>query len=393
MNYILFDGPHRKNLLPLVFTRPVADIRLGILTIREKWEHYLQTITSSLTEDYLGKKFPLTVAEDNVLINGLALPNSVLVSEIQNLKTGQQLLVDDLVVAARLNAEGVERFPFSEELENVVSDVGFVQVKNSWDIFSKNHQAIEHDFELLTSGRKSQEISKSNFIIGDISKVFIEEGAVVEYAFLNTTDGPIYIGKDALVMEGCKIRGAFALGKNAVLKMDAKIYKGTTVGPHCKVGGEVNNVVFFGFSSKGHEGYLGNAVVGEWCNFGADTNNSNLKNTYDNVKLWSYASEHFENTGLQFCGMIMGDHSKTGINTMFNTGTVVGVFCNVFGSGYQRNFIPSFSWGGPHLMKSFDLKKSFAVAKAVMDRRNENFDQVEQDILSHIYLITDKHRK
>ena len=393
MNYILFDGPHREDLLPLVFTRPVADIRLGILTIREKWEHFLKTTTSTLTEEYLGKKFPVTIKEDNLLVNGSVLPNSELISQITRLKTGQKLVIDKFVIAMRLNAGAVKKYPGEEEMESVDSDQKFVHVKNTWDIFSFNSQAIEDDFELLTTRRSSQEISKTNFIIGDPDKIFIEKGAVVEYAFLNTTDGPIYIGKDAQVMEGAKIRGSFALCEHSTLKMDAKIYSGTTVGPHCKVGGEVQNVVFFGYSNKGHDGYLGNAVVGEWCNFGADSNNSNLKNTYDSVKLWSYAKKHFVNTGLQFCGLIMGDHSKTGINTMFNTGTVVGVFCNLFGSGYQRNFIPSFSWGGPHGMKTFNLEKSFVVAKAVMDRRHIDFDQVEKEILTHIYTNTSTHRK
>ena len=260
MNYILFDDPHRENLLPLVFTRPVADIRLGILTIREKWEHFLKTTTSTLTEGYLTTKFPVTIKEDNLLINGSVLPNPELISQITSLKTGQKLVINKIVVAIRLNATAVKKYPTEEEMESVDFDIDFVHVKNTWDIFSFNSQAIEDDFELLTTKRSSQEISKTNFIIGDPGKIFIEKGAKVEYAFLNTTDGPIYIGKDAQVMEGSKIRGSFALCEHSTLKMDAKIYSGTTVGPHCKVCGEVQNVVFFGYSNKGHDGYLGQGV-------------------------------------------------------------------------------------------------------------------------------------
>ena len=261
----------------------------------------------------------------------------------------------------------------------------FLKINNSWDIFSLNAQAIQDDFTLLTKGRKSAILPNTNFVKGDKKNIFLEKGAKVDFAFLNAENGPIYIGKDTEIMEGSKVRGPFAMCEHSTLKMDAKIYGGTTIGPHCKVGGEVNNVVFFGYSNKGHDGFLGNSVVGEWCNFGADTNNSNLKNTYDNVRIYSIAEETFVNTGLQFCGLLMGDHSKTGINTMFNTGTVVGVSCNIFGSGYQRNFIPSFSWGGAQGLKPFNMKRAFEVATAVFKRRNIEFDPVEQDILTHVF--------
>lgn len=386
MNYILFDHKYRANLLPLVFTRPVSDIRIGIMTIREKWEHFLKQPTSTITEKYLSKKFPLKKESDNLLLNGAVLPSASILSEIKKLKPKQSLYFGEVLIAMRMNANEVDDFYDSEQsFEKIQLQTPPVIIENTWDIFAKNAAAIEDDFELLTKNRSSAEISSTNFIIGDKNKIFIEEGATVEFVYLNTIEGPVYIGKDAMVMEGAKIRGPFALCDHATIKMDAKIYEGTTIGPHCKVGGEVQNSVFFGYSNKGHDGYLGNAVVGEWCNFGADTNNSNLKNTYDIVKLWSYLDEKFVSTGLQFCGLIMGDHSKTGINTMFNTGTVVGISCNIFGAGYQRNFISNFSWGGPAGMKRFILKKVYEVNQAVMSRRGLSFDETEKEILNYLY--------
>ena len=386
MNYVLFDNPERDHLLPLVFTRPVADIRIGILTIREKWETRLNKNTSTITQSYLSKRFPTIVAEDNLFIDGSVLPGKDLVEEVQGLRMGETLMHRGSVIAARMSQKA-DIQEMMEQNDTVESKVEVDRIHNTWDIFAGNAREIENDFELLTSGRKSAPLSETNFIRGPREMIFLEEGAHVEHAFLNVTEGPIYVGKDAEIMEGAKVRGPFALCRHAALKMDAKIYGGTTVGPHSKVGGEVQNTVFFGYSNKGHDGYLGNAVVGEWCNFGADTNNSNLKNTYDIVKVWSYPDQRFVRTGLQFCGLIMGDHSKTGINTMFNTGTVIGVSCNLFGAGFQRNFIPSFSWGGPHGMMAFNLKKSFDVAKAVMKRRDVEFDEIDQEILSHIYQL------
>ena len=390
MNYVLFDDDNRINLLPLVFTRPVCDIRVGILTIREKWEFYLQAKTSTYTQDYLRKKYPFVSSDDNLLINGSVLPDDRLVKLIKDLKTGDQLIIDDILIAFRSNNSDVNEIISSKKLKTISSDLAILHIKNTWDIFSKNEAALIADFALLTNGRNSAKISDTNFIIGDQSNIFLEAGAKVEFAFLNTNSGPIYIGKDAEVMEGSKVRGPFALGEHSQLKLDTKIYGATTIGPHCKVGGEINNSVFFGYSNKAHDGFLGNSAIGEWVNIGADTNNSNLKNTYDYVKLWSYSEKRFINTGLQFCGLIMGDHSKTGINTMFNTGTVVGVACNLFGSGFQRNYIPSYSWGSPLKMLTYDLNKSFQVAKAVMARRGIELNETEQEILTHIYNITRK---
>lgn len=390
MNFILFDGFRRVHFLPLVFTRPVADMRIGILTLREKWEYLLGSKTSTLTEDYLMKKYPLVKKEDNILINASVIPNPELVKEIKLLKTGESLSKDEYIIAMRLSEEDLGNVSVEDLFLDHQTNLDLIKIDNSWDIFSKNDEALRADFDMITKKRKSAVLSKTNFIRGKASDIFIEEGAIVEHAFLNTENGPIYIGKDAEIMEGCKVRGPFALCEHAQLKMDAKIYGATTIGPYCKVGGEVHNSVMFGYSSKAHDGFLGNAVIGEWCNLGADTNNSNLKNTYDIVRLWSYEEESFVDTGLQFCGLIMGDHSKSGINTMFNTGTVVGVSCNLFGSGFQRNFIPSFSWGSPTVMTHFDIKKALRVAEAVYKRRNKVLDQVEKDILTYIFDATFK---
>ena len=387
MNYILFDGQERDKLLPLTFTRPVAEIRTGILTIREKWEKYLISEVSFKTQEYLSKKYPTVSTDDNLLINGSVLPTIELVEQINNLLPGQILKKEDFEIAIRPDTPNIDTNN-SANYQTIETSSDFLKIENTWDIFRINHQTILDDFSLITKNRKSSKVSDTNFIIGNHDMIFFEEGAKAEYAFLNTTDGPIYVGKDAEIMEGSKIRGPFALCEHSTVKMDAKIYSGTTIGPYSKVGGEVNNSVIFGYSNKGHDGFLGNSVIGEWCNLGADTNISNLKNTYDFVRLWSYDRNTFVSTGLQFCGLIMGDHSKSGINTMFNTGTVIGVSSNIFGSGYQRNFTPSFMWGGAQGLKPYNFKKSIEVAKAVFERRDLEFDQVEEDIFKHLYDIT-----
>lgn len=384
MNFILFDGPNRDNLLPFTYTRPVCDIRTGILTIREKWEHFLKSETSTLTQDYLSKKFPLNRTGKDLYIDGSVIPNQGLVDEILNLQDNEILVKNSFVIAYRLK-NGNSRDSQIEDIPIIETDIEFHRITNTWDIFSLNHITINDDFTMLCKGKKSEPLSDTNNIIGDPSLIFVEPGATVEFTYLNTTDGPIYIGKDSAIMEGSKIRGPFAICQHATIKMDAKIYSGTTVGPHCKIGGEVSNSVIFGYSNKGHDGFLGNSVIGEWCNLGADTNTSNLKNTYDIVKLWSIKENTFVNTGLQFCGLIMGDHSKSGINTMFNTGTVVGVSSNIYGAGFQRNFIPSFMWGGVSGLKAFNFKKSVQVATAVFNRRSKKFDSLEQEIFKYLY--------
>jgi UDP-N-acetylglucosamine diphosphorylase/glucosamine-1-phosphate N-acetyltransferase len=354
MNYILFDGSVRNQLLPFTYTRPVADIRIGVLTIREKWELFLGSTTSTITEEYLSNKYPMVEFEHNVMINASFLPSYELVEMIRGLQENQAIFSGDEILAF-YTTEGQEEVDFdSYDVFNI--DFDFVKIDNTWDIFAKNDVAIQLDFDLLTKDRVSQPIPDGVKCISS-ENIFIEEGATVLFSTLNASNGPIYIGKDAEVMEGCVVRGPFALCEKATLKMGAKIYGATTVGPHSKVGGEVNNSVIFGYSNKGHDGFLGNSVLGEWCNIGADSNNSNLKNNYAEVRLWNYEVESFSKTGLQFCGLMFGDHSKCGINTMFNTGTVVGVSANIFGGGFPRNFIPSFSWGGNSGFTTYLTKK------------------------------------
>ena len=390
MNYILFDGPARNALLPFTFTRPVADILIGIMTIRQKWEMYLGSTTTTLTEEYLSEKYPMVELEENVMINASFLPNPVLAEMVSNLEPNQVIFKGEEVVAFYTD-ENQEEVDF-DSYEIIEFNEDCLTVMNTWDIFSKNDAAIREDFDFLTADRKSKPIPKSVNVLGH-ENIFIEEGAKLEFVTLNALLGPIYIGKDAEIMEGSVIRGPFALCEGAVVKMAAKVYGATTVGPHSRIGGEVNNSVISAYSNKGHDGFLGNSVLGEWCNIGADSNNSNLKNNYEEVKLWSYETESFAKTGLQFCGLMMGDHSKCGINTMFNTGTVIGVSANIFGSGFPRNFVPSFSWGGASGFTTYITKKAFETARLVMGRRNVDFDEKEAAILEHVFAESKKWRK
>ena len=328
--------------------------------------------------------------EGNVMINASFLPNAILAELVSNLEPNQAIFKKDEIIAF-YTSENQEEVDF-DTYEIIVYNDDCITIENTWDIFSKNDVAIREDFELLTQDRRSQPIPKSVNVIAP-ENVFIEEGAKLEYVTLNASSGPIYIGRDAEIMEGSVIRGPFALCDNAQVKMASKIYGATTVGPYSRVGGEVKNVVIFAYSNKGHDGFLGDSVLGEWCNIGADSNNSNLKNNYEEVRLWSYQTEGFAKTGLQFCGLMMGDHSKCGINTMFNTGTVVGVSANIFGSGFPRNFVPSFSWGGASGFTTYLTKKAFETAKLVMARRDIVFDEKEAAILEHVFEITKKYRK
>lgn len=390
MNYILFDGPARTALLPFTFTRPVADIRIGILTIREKWEMRLGSTTTTVTEDYLSEKFPMVEMEENVMINASFIPNAILAEMVSNLGSNQAIFKGDDVIAF-YTEENQEEVDF-ETYEIIEFEGECIRVEHTWDIFANNDAAIREDFVLITEDRKSKPIPKT---VNTIAKenIFIEEGAKLEFVTLNASTGPIYIGKNAEIMEGSVIRGPFALCESGRVKLASKVYGATTVGPHSVIGGEVNNAVLFGYSNKGHDGFLGNSVLGEWCNIGADTNSSNLKNNYDEVKLWSYETEGFAKTGLQFCGLMMGDHSKCGINTMFNTGTVVGVSTNIFGSGFPRNFVPSFSWGGNSGFTTYLTSKAFETAKIVMARRQVEFTDEDAKILEHVFEDTKKWRK
>lgn len=389
MNYILFDGDVRNALLPFTYTKPVADIRIGILTIREKWEMYLGLTTTTITEEYLEEKYPMVEMEENVLLNASFLPTKSLIEKVKSLKVNQAIFKGEDVIAF-YTIDTQEEVDFSS-YEQIEFEDEVIQIKNTWDIFSLNDKAIRNDFDIITEGRTSEPIPETvNYI--NKEDIFIEEGAKLTFATLNASNGPIYIGKDAEVMEGVLVRGALAMCENSVLKMGAKVYGATTLGPYCKAGGEINNSVLMGYSSKGHEGYLGNSVIGEWCNIGADTNNSNLKNNYAEVKLWSYETERFAKTGLQFCGLIMGDHSKCGINTMFNTGTVIGVSVNIFGSGFPRNFVPSYSWGGASGFTEYKTNKVFEVAEVVMKRRSIQFDEKEKRIMEYVFEETKKYR-
>ena len=389
MNYILFDSDVRDTLLPFTYTKPVADIRIGILTIREKWEKHLGLTTTTITADYLEEKYPMVEMEENILINASFCPTESLVEKVKNLSKNEAIFKGEDVLAFH-TTQSQEEVDF-DTYTQIEFDEELIQIKNTSDIFTHNGKAIQQDFDLITEERTSETIPAGIQVINP-GNIFIEEGAQILFSTLNASEGPIYIGKDALIMENSSIRGPFAMCENAVVKMGAKIYKDTTIGPFSKVGGEISNAVIFGYSSKGHDGYLGNSVIGEWCNLGAGTNNSNLKNNYSEVKLWNYETERFAKTGLQFCGLIMGDHSKCAINTMFNTGTVVGVSANLFGSGFPRNFTPSFSWGGAAGYETFQMNKVSEVVTAVMKRKNLVFDAVDQKILNHIFEETKQYR-
>ena len=388
MNYILFDGEYRDNLLPLTYTKPVADLRVGILTIREKWEKYLGFTTTTITEDYLSYKFPMVEMEDNIMINASFLPSKELVELVSNLKVSEAIYKSGELIAffskeqEEIDFDTFRKYEYEDEL---------IQIKHSWDLFSFNGVALEADFDLITEDRESAPIPETVHCINK-ERIFLEEGVDIEIGVLNANKGAIYIGKNAEVQEGAMIRGPFAMGAFSVVKMGTKVYGPTTLGPKCKIGGEVNNAILSGYCSKGHDGYLGNAVIGEWCNIGADSNNSNLKNNYANVKIWEYAEERFVDTGLQFCGMIMGDHSKCGINTMFNTGTVIGVSANIYGSNFPRNFIPSYSWGGAAGLKTYSLPKAFETMDLVMKRKNEAFNEEDQKIMEHVFEVSAKFR-
>jgi UDP-N-acetylglucosamine diphosphorylase/glucosamine-1-phosphate N-acetyltransferase len=389
MNYILFDSDVRDTLLPFTYTKPVADIRIGILTIREKWEKRLGLTTTTITADYLEEKYPMVEMEENILINASFCPTESLVEKVKNLSKNEAIFKGEDVLAFH-TTQSQEEVDF-DTYTQIEFDEELIQIKNTSDIFTHNGKAIQQDFDLITEERTSETIPTGIQAINP-ENIFIEEGAQILFSTLNASEGPIYIGKDALIMENASIRGPFAMCENALVKMGAKIYKDTTIGPFSKVGGEISNAVIFGYSSKGHDGYLGNSVIGEWCNLGAGTNNSNLKNNYSEVKLWNYETGRFAKTGLQFCGLMMGDHSKCAISTMFNTGTVVGVSANIFGSGFPRNFTPSFSWGGAAGYETFQMNKVSEVVTAVMKRKNLVFDAVDQKILDYVFEETKQYR-
>jgi len=386
MNLILFDDSSiRTNLQPFTFTRPIACIRIGILTIAEKWEKRLNTKASFETEEYLSKKFQRITGTNNLFINGAVCPDDFLVKEILSLPDNHGISKDGKLIAVRTKS-----FPGDTTTKEYTGDIRWID--QVWKIFQFNAEQIRMDYLLITAGKKSIGIQDKHTIIYNESNIFVDEGVSIRAAVLNAEEGPIYLGKNSVVQEGALIKGPFALCEGSTVNMGAKMRGDTTVGPHSKVGGEISNSVIFGYSNKGHDGFIGNTVIGEWCNLGADTNTSNLKNNYENVKLWNYAKGGFADTGLQFCGLMMGDHSKCGINTMFNTGTVVGVSSNIFGDGFPRNFIPSFAWGGASGFTTYQIKKAFETAQKVMERRKVALDETEKEILSKVFELTAGYR-
>ncbi len=370
MQINLDDNGLHLRFAPLTLTRPVGNLRMGILTNDERWKAFLPDAEIGFTtEKYLSKKF--SSVENGIRVNAAIIPNDELVAAVMHLEENTALYLNELLLAE--NGVASSKIQFKGEIP--------VIIENRWDLFQKNDLVLKADFELITTGRKSQKLSKSNTVIGSSELIFLEEGAKVEASILNTSSGPIYIGKDAEIMEGSIVRGPLAMCEHSALKLGTKIYGATTLGPHCKVGGEVNNSVFQAYSNKGHEGFVGNSLIGEWCNLGADTNTSNLKNNYGNVSTYTYETEKEEKTNVQFMGITMGDHSKCGINTMFNTATVVGVSCNIYGADFPPKFIPSFSWGGSAGFVPFKFEKAVEYANNMMERRGLELSEEEVEIL------------
>lgn len=371
-----------QKMLPLTYTRPVADLRVGILKIHEKWERRLGANSISFgSQEYLSTRFNLETSTEAIHISANLLPDQALVSAIKKLDKGQSLLKEGELLAFHSEQSG-QQIEFEEEIS---------LANHPWDLFRLNKQEIEKDFDLITIGRESQPITDPHTkIYGD--RIFLEEGATTKAAILNSEIGAIYLGKNSSVEEGAIIKGSFAMGEGSIVNMGAKLRGDTSIGPFCKIGGEVSNSVIHGYSNKGHDGFLGNSVLGEWCNLGADTNTSNMKNNYTHVKMWDFESGRFKDTGLQFCGLVMGDHSKCGINTMFNTGTTVGVSANIFGDGFPRNIIPSFAWGGASGFSTYKTKQACDTAESAMKRRNRSLSEAEQMILQHIFELTSEQR-
>ncbi|MGY3052124.1 UDP-N-acetylglucosamine diphosphorylase/glucosamine-1-phosphate N-acetyltransferase [Pedobacter sp. UYEF25] len=390
MTINFFDDDSWETLNPLTFTRPVADLRIGILTIAEKWVKYFNAEFGFVTESYLSHKF-LRHQRADTFINGSICPNQALLEAVDQLLNGEVLLKGDVIIAYKATSFSQDNFNPKTDLKQIPFEKDFLKIRFPEDIFSNNASEINVDFKLLAKGRTSAKLSNTNTFLGE--NIFVEEGATAECSIFNSLQGPIYLGRNSQIWELSAVRGSFALCEHSSLKMGTKIYPGTTVGPHSRVGGELNNAVIWGYSSKGHEGYLGNAVLGQWCNLGADTNNSNLKNNYADVKLWDYTTERFRNTNLQFCGLIMADHAKCAIDTTFNTGTVVGVAANIFGAGFPRNFIPDFSWGGASKIEEYSLRKMVETAEKVFKRRAMTFDNLEEDIMNHVFEQTRRFRK
>lgn len=376
MKLIISDDQAYLRFAPLTLTRPLSELRMGLLTNTERWALLTKIVDFCIDTNnpYLSDVYPAIITENaDITVNARVIPNQLLVEAIMALNEGEELVTNGDWIARKGAANKTLEY----------TDGALVILNNRWDLYLKNDIVLKADFELVTSGRKSQPIPQSNTILGDTSLIFLEEGATVEASILNTKSGPIYLAKDAEIMEGCMIRGPFGLGEHAGVKMGTKIYGATSVGPHCKVGGEISNSIFLAYSNKGHDGFIGNAYIGAWCNLGADTNSSNLKNNYGSVKTYCYETEKMQQTDVTFMGVFMGDHSKCSINTMFNTATVVGVSANIFSAGFPPKVIPSFSWG-PNLEK-FDFHKALEVAESMMKRRGLTLSKQEHDILHKIF--------
>lgn len=394
-NIILFDTKtSRLNLLPFSYTRPISDIRVGIYTNAEKWINHFGFQIAYCTEDYLQQKYSPVNSKYQLYILGNICPNKELLQEINLLVDNTKLVSNNQVIAFK-TALDITFDTLETQIANfqqIDANANFNQIQYPWDIFKINGAEIKSDYEFIVQNSTSEPMNDKATICYNESQIFIEKGAKIKAAVLNAENGPIYIGKNTEIQEGALIRGPFALCEGSTVNMGAKIKGDTTIGPHSKVGGEISNSVIFGFTNKGHDGFLGNSVLGEWCNIGADSNTSNLKNNYAEVRLWNYGKQGFQKTGLQFCGLIMGDHSKCGINTMFNTGTVVGVNANIFGSGFPRNFVPSYSWGGASGFETYTTKKAFEVAAVVMQRRGLELTDVDKNILEEVFERSNEYR-
>lgn len=384
MSIILFDDPKvRLQLLPITFTRPVGAVRMGLMTMAERWQHFLHGEVYWQTEPYLRFMFPeceTPESESNLWIAGHVIATEPLANSVKALKPGEFLQYDGQVIARRGLAASV-----AVEYPDPVT-----AIERVYDIFRLNGSVIADDFKLITAGRESALLSDSNVVIGPRDLIFIEDGVYAEGGTFNTSGGPIYLGENAEIMEGSCLRGPISIGAHSVVNMGTRIYGSTSLGPYCKVGGELNNVVMLGYANKAHEGFLGNAVIGEWCNLGGGTVASNLKNDYSEIKLWDYATHRFLRTGLQFCGLIMGDHSKSAVNTSFNTATVVGVGCNIVSEGMPRVFIPSFSKGGTNGFENVNLNEFFTIAARVMGRRGVELTDPYRAMCTEIFNFADR---
>jgi len=378
MIILISDNNLHLNFRPLTLTRPICELRFGINTIKETWVNLFTQQSKSVstfykTEAYLSEKHESTDNYD-FLIAGNVKPNNNIIKHILNLQNNQALYCNNNWIATKGHRE--------DSKVDIIDDSALI-LSNVWDLFQLNDKALQLDFDIITNGRTSQKLSTTNGVINP-ENIFLEEGAKAEFTILNASNGPIYIGKDAEIMEGSMIKGGFALLENATVKMGAKIYGATTIGPHCKVGGEISNCILQAYSNKGHDGFIGNSIIGEWCNLGADTNSSNLKNNYGNLKIYSYKTKQLEQTDNLFCGVLMGDHSKTGINTMLNTATTIGVNANVFGAQFPPKYISSYNWGGFENSPVYNLDKAYEVAENMMKRRHLSLSEADKKILKHI---------